>query len=351
MADAVHDAQRLKELQALPLSRKIQITQTRIIEWYQHYNGQVAVSFSGGKDSTVLLNIARKIYPDIPAVFSNTGLEYPEIQRFVKGFDNIDIITPSMRFDEIISRYGYPLISKEISSSIYYAREIGPIKFKRLRLMGQKTERDKQYDNAIYDYSRWYPLATELPALITHYCCFKMKKQPIHKYQRDKGYKPIIATLAEESLLRKTAWIKNGCNAFEGKDPKSLPLSFWTEQDILTYIVKYDIPIASVYGEIVSTDADGFDYPATDICGDIQPNLHCTGCRRTGCIFCGFGFHLEKGETRFQRLAKTHPRQYEYCIGGVNGPTILTTILQPRNMTASGKIGTRKKSGRVAVKA
>ena len=83
--DAVHTAERLKELQALPLSRKIQITQTRIIEWYIHFGGNVCVSFSGGKDSTVLLHIARQIYPDIPAVFSNTGLEYPEIQRFVRG--------------------------------------------------------------------------------------------------------------------------------------------------------------------------------------------------------------------------------------------------------------------------
>lgn len=124
MAEAVHDAERLKELQALPLERKIQITQARIIEWYQHYNGNVCVSFSGGKDSTVLLHIARKLYPEIPAVFSNTGLEYPEIQRFVKSWDNVDIVVPQMRFDEVISTYGYPLIGKEVAEAIYYARRI-----------------------------------------------------------------------------------------------------------------------------------------------------------------------------------------------------------------------------------
>lgn len=53
----------LKALQALPLERKIFITQTRIIEWYQKFKGQVYVSFSGGKDSTVLLHIARQLYP------------------------------------------------------------------------------------------------------------------------------------------------------------------------------------------------------------------------------------------------------------------------------------------------
>ena len=136
MSEAVHDAQRLLELQALPLERKIQITQTRIIEWYQHYKGNVVVSFSGGKDSTVLLHLVRQIYPDVRAVFSNTGLEYPEIQRFVKSFDNVDIVTPSMRFDQVISHYGYPLISKEVAEAIYYAR--------RLRSQNGNVERERE---------------------------------------------------------------------------------------------------------------------------------------------------------------------------------------------------------------
>lgn len=136
MSEAVHDAQRLMELQALPLERKIQITQTRIIEWYQHYKGNVVVSFSGGKDSTVLLHLVRQLYQDVRAVFSNTGLEYPEIQRFVQSFDNVDIVTPAMRFDQVISHYGYPLISKEVAEAIYYAR--------RIRSQSGNVERERE---------------------------------------------------------------------------------------------------------------------------------------------------------------------------------------------------------------
>lgn len=124
IADAVHDAKRLEELRALPLERKIQISQTRIIEWYNHYHGNVVVSFSGGKDSTVLLHLVRSIFPDVKAVFSNTGLEYPEIQKHVMSIDNVDIVRPAMRFDEVISTYGYPLIGKEVAEAIFYARRI-----------------------------------------------------------------------------------------------------------------------------------------------------------------------------------------------------------------------------------
>ena len=122
----IHDAQRLKELQALPLHRKVSITIARIMEWYRHFDGKVYVSFSGGKDSTVLLHLARGLYPDIPVVYVNTGLEYPELQRFVKGFDNVTVLYPKMNFHQVLIQYGYPLIGKEVAEAIYYARRITP---------------------------------------------------------------------------------------------------------------------------------------------------------------------------------------------------------------------------------
>ena len=123
-------------MQALPLDRKIQISQARIIEWYTRNKGNVVVSFSGGKDSTVLLHLVRSLFPDVRAVFSNTGLEYPEIQRFVRNIPNVDVVAPQMRFDQVISTYGYPLIGKEVAEAIYYAR--------RIRSQSVNVERERE---------------------------------------------------------------------------------------------------------------------------------------------------------------------------------------------------------------
>ena len=123
---AIHTKEDLEQLQALPLNLKVKLTQRRIREWYQHFGGQVCVSFSGGKDSTVLLDIVRGIYPDVPAVFSDTGLEYPEIKEFVKTKENVEIVRPKMNFRQVIEKYGYPLVSKEVAEAIHYARRILP---------------------------------------------------------------------------------------------------------------------------------------------------------------------------------------------------------------------------------
>ena len=110
-------------MQAWPLERKIQVTQAKSLEWYHHYDGKVVVSFSGGKDSLVALDLARRAFPDIPAVFVDTGLEYPELRNFVKTIPNVTWLRPEMAFPKVIERYGYPLVSKDVSKRIYYARK------------------------------------------------------------------------------------------------------------------------------------------------------------------------------------------------------------------------------------
>lgn len=119
-----HDISELRQLQKLPLDEKVKRTQVRIKQWVEHYGiDHVYVSFSGGKDSSVLMDIARKMYPDIKAVFLDTSLEFPELRDFVKRFDNVEYIKPKMNFRQVIEKYGYPVISKEVSECVYGARK------------------------------------------------------------------------------------------------------------------------------------------------------------------------------------------------------------------------------------
>ena len=319
----IHTKGDLQQMQSLPLSAKILMTKRRIREWYDYWDGQVYVSFSGGKDSTVLLHIARELYPDIEAVFVNTGLEYPEIQSFVKTFDNVTILRPKMRFDEVIKKYGYPVISKNVSNTIAGARnsiKIGENSFRLLRIKGELKNHGR--GKSLYNCEKYEPLLN-VDFLISDMCCGIMKKKPAKTFSKETGKKPITAQMAQESLLRETLWLKNGCNGFEMKSPISNPMSFWTEQDVLQYIKENNIPIASVYGDVVyKEDSDQMRIEDYGIDGCGTEKLCTTGCNRTGCIFCAFGAHLEKGESRFEMLKRTHPRQYEYCIGGgeyVNG--------------------------------
>lgn len=302
----------LIKMQSVPLEVKILMTQRRIREWVSEFGVDgVYVSFSGGKDSTVLLHLVRELYPDVEAVFVNTGLEYPEIQKFVKTFDNVKILYPEMNFKEVISTFGYPVISKEISQKIFEADRAMKNGYYNSAAYRQLsgTYVSKNGKTNRYDVTKYKPLL-DVDFKISNKCCGVMKKSPAKNYEKVSGKVPFIATLANESKVRSQVWLREGCNAFDSERPTSKPMSFWTEQDVLRYIKLNDIKIADVYG-FVAADKDG--QQALDDCGC---KLCTTGCDRTGCIFCGFGAHLEKGEGRFERLKRTHPKQYDFCMNG-----------------------------------
>lgn len=340
-----HTHEDLRQMQSLPLEAKILMTERRIRDWYDYWNGDVYVSFSGGKDSTVLKHIADGLGYDIPAVFVNTGLEYPEIQTFVREvkagkYDcfnkNVEILRPEMRFDEVIQKYGFPVVSKEVSQVIEEARSHiakGRKDSSRLkRLNGELL--DKHGNKSRFNCEKWKFLL-DADFKISHKCCDVMKKKPAKKYEMETGRKCIVGTMATESLSREQAWIKTGCNAFVGKRPISKPLSFWTEQDILHYIKRFNVPFAAVYGEIqvkqdheaeLSGQLNLIDYLG---CYDEEDTLETTGCNRTGCMFCVFGCHLEKEPNRFQRMKETHPKQYDYCMNQLGLKEVLDYINVP----------------------
>lgn len=292
----------LQQFQSLPLEIKVRMTYLRIRWWLDEFDGYV--SFSGGKDSTVLLHIARQVDSSIPAVFVDTGLEFPEVREFALSQENVTRLRPEINFRKVIETYGYPIISKNVSRALHDVKKLGDNCWFARAFDGRET--------GLYNYQK-YKYLIDAPFMVSDQCCNIMKKKPLKKYERETGRKPLIGTMAADSQARKIAWLKTGCNAYESKNPKSQPMSFWTEQDVLQYIKQNNLPYASVYGDIVEENG----------------KLKTTSCDRTGCVFCMFGCYQDKD--RFPRLKKTHPQLWNYCMkdwedGGLGMKNVLDYI-------------------------
>lgn len=360
MGENKHTSGDLKQMQALPLSAKLRMTERRIIDWIDTYGEDgVFISFSGGKDSTVLMDIVRNRMglKNIPAVFVDVPTQFPELKEFVKTWDGVEILKPKLSFMQVREKYGFPLISKEISEAIFYAKKYvasvqdndgdkhkgfwaiadlngvdrrleaknsdeykaikaGKYKFgkptRMLQLEGKMphTENGKltnEYSRR-YDKSRWL-FMIDAPFNTSKECCTVMKKAPLHDYQKRTGRNPMTGTMASESMLRESQWRRYGCNMYDAKNPISNPMAFWTDQDVLQYILENNVKICSVYGDIVE------DY-GKNVVGQLSlfgtsKQLKTTGCERTGCMLCGFGCHIEKNPNRFEQLKETHPGMYK----------------------------------------
>jgi 3'-phosphoadenosine 5'-phosphosulfate sulfotransferase (PAPS reductase)/FAD synthetase len=315
--DNKHTLEQLKTLQSMTLGEKVGVTQARLMEWYLRNDKKCYVSFSGGKDSTVLAYIAAQVcdmfHCKLVLWFSDTGLEFPELREHVKTygdflkkeFEGLDVETiieyPRDRkgkrilFKDVVLNYGYPIISKRISGYVNSAKN------------DQTCTRAKylsgEIENTLFGGNGKWWFLVDAPFKISDYCCTKLKKTPNKNFAKRTGLKPIFGTMTEESVNRKLNWIKYGCNAFEGKEQRSQPMSFWTEQNVLEYIATYHLPYPSVYGEIKQ---------------DETGKWYTTGYKRTGCIFCGYGCHLEKEPNRFQMLKKTHPELWYFCMKPVS---------------------------------
>ena len=225
-----------------------------------------------------------------------------------------------MTFRKVIEKYGYPFISKDVSNAVHDVTTQAELHNLDKRETGMYATRftptgrkGKKYPSFVLE--RWDYLL-DAPFKISHFCCNEMKKKPAKRYEKESGRKPFLGQLAEESRIRETVWIKNGCNAFQTKRQVSNPMSFWTEQDVLHYIKENNLAICSVYGDIVRDEEVNGQMTMADIgIGEDTSKLKTTRLSRTGCMFCGFGCHLEKCEKgRFELMKETHPKQYEYIM-------------------------------------
>ena len=176
--DNKHSQYDLAQMQSLPLSAKIRMTQQRIRDWYEYWDGQVYVSRSGGKDSDVLGDIIKKMYPDVPHVFVNTGLEFDSVRIHATEECNT-VLRPQMSFLEVVTKYGYPIISKPVAKVVSDARRA--IKNGKTDISYAIKMLDGEYINpnngeiSPYNKEKWKCLI-DAPFKISQMCCDAMKK-------------------------------------------------------------------------------------------------------------------------------------------------------------------------------
>jgi 3'-phosphoadenosine 5'-phosphosulfate sulfotransferase (PAPS reductase)/FAD synthetase len=281
--------------QALPLEDKVEFSRRVIREWHGRHGGRVCVSYSGGKDSLALLHLVRSEFPDVPAVFVDTGLEYPEVRRAARTASNVVVLRPEMPFHAVLREHGWPLPTKTVAQDLAALRRGPP----------------RPYLDKYSGRSPWSFLAGA-PFKVSDRCCKIMKVHPLNDYQKESGLAPFVGSMAMESRRRKWAWVRNGgCNNYGIESHKSAPLSFWTDHDALEYVRTRGLTLPSVYGDII----EGHD-----------GRLMTTGCERTGCVFCCFGIHLQRPPGKFGLLAETHPALHRHVMGKLGLAGVLTWI-------------------------
>lgn len=283
--------------------KKLEYTKELIRCWVESWGvGNVYLAFSGGQDSTVLEDIVHELYPKIPLVFSNTGLEYPEIVKFVSTFDNLTIIKPKKTFRRVIKENGWPVVSKDVAMAINRYNVTKFPEQKDYRLNGKVVNGKKMTRGVI---PKMWRYLLKAPFKISDACCDHLKKSPFKKFNKESGKKAMIGNRAQDSNIRFRDIANRGCNVYEAKHPQSRPLSYWTDKDINTYIKEKDISICSIYG---------------------------MGYQHTGCMFCMFGLMQELKKThthRFLMMKTTHPKYYDYCINKLGGGEVLDFMKFP----------------------
>ena len=252
--------QDLETMRAWTLQRKIQVTQTRLIEWLGRYDWNVYVSFSGGKDSTVLADLAARVYQvfscpkrqdPLRLVFVNTGLEYPEIQKFVRDFAEwlkakykipveLEILHPSMTFPQVLSKYGYPVISKETAKVIYYARRGSRWAINRLDGLDKHGNESKFKERF-----KKYKFLIDAPFETSQLCCDVMKKGPAHIRNLEDQYYSTLGAVNSDGMPHGKGGVSNPVERVVLNIPQSV-------SDTIANMRRENEKLTAIKGEILS---------------------------------------------------------------------------------------------------
>jgi 3'-phosphoadenosine 5'-phosphosulfate sulfotransferase (PAPS reductase)/FAD synthetase len=296
----------LRTLQALDLGTKNKKTDLRIKEWIEYWGvNNVAVSVSGGLDSTVLLYKVRKLYPSVRAV-TIAAIECKENREVVKTFGNVIYLKPKYSQVEIIEKFGYPIGSKKIAKSLRRLQNPSEknLKSRNLALTGITSS---GRESKRFKLSKKWLKFIDSPFKISEQCCYYLKEKPQKDYAKENDIHYFVGTKAEDSMTRQSSYLGTGCNSFK-KCGNSNPLGFWTHQDILKYTIENNLPVSKIYGDIIQLKDGTYDT---------------TKAKRSGCFICGFGLHLQEQPNRFQRMEIDDPKMYDFAINKLGYGSLL----------------------------
>lgn len=260
----------------------------RIEELYYETEGKCYISFSGGKDSTVLLALTKlceEIYtiPEnaIPAVFVNTGIEMGitvEFVRWVKQnyYPNVIEIRPEVSFDWVLKKYGKPIRSKLRSEFLGRWQSGRRTKSVYMNFIDGETNSGKHASRTKLADKDAHMLSDDFHVMASSKCCAILKKKPSKKYteqHKTKGYAYGIREGEGGARALNTIALapkKGGrvCTSISGGIIKKAPIIDWNDDDIEEFIARYHVPLSRAYTEY--------------------------GFHRTGCMACPFAMDVDK---------------------------------------------------------
>lgn len=285
------------EYTSLPLSEKVKVSDEIITEFMENIDtskGKTYISSSFGKDSIVVIDLVRKQYPELPIVYNDSGCEYPECVELSKQYSNVIHITSEWTIEEVIEKEGYLLpIGREKSKTIRRCRD--QIAQEKWYGGGIKKMRGDWGEKSLYNYSKHIPVILA-PFKISERCNDRLKGQPLDKFKRHSEYTYYFNGITyDESMTRRLTLLRDGFNIMK---EKSRPIGHWNSSDVLEYVLKNDLHIPGLYGEIVK---------------DENGKYHTTMFDRNGCYCCPAGLHM-KSPNQYQLLYDYDHELWDYTI-------------------------------------